>query len=137
MVILLLAWIVSIPLHFEPLNVLGVVLVIVLFGMCISSLSIVLASLLKTRERVMGIAQAIIMPLFFASNAIYPVEIMPGWLQFLVVFNPLTYVVDALRALLVSGDYAKLPGHPGAGGNHRGLCGPGHRGFQTSDRLAV
>ncbi len=108
-VILLLAWIIRIPLRFEILNVLGVIFTIVLFGMCIASLSICLVSLLKTRERVMGAAQAVIMPLFFASNAIYPVEIMPAWLRAIVIFNPLSYVVDALRALLLSGDYSRLP----------------------------
>ncbi|MBI4332757.1 MAG: ABC transporter permease [Chloroflexi bacterium] len=109
LVILLLAWVMRVPLYLGAANIAGVFIVIVLFGICIASLSILLASLLKTRERVMGIAQAIIMPLFFASNAIYPVEIMPRWLQAVVIFNPLTYVVDAMRALLVTGDYSKLP----------------------------
>jgi ABC-2 type transport system permease protein len=43
-----------------------------------------------------------------ASSAIYPVEIMPRWLQAIVIFNPLTYVVDAMRALLLSGDFSRL-----------------------------
>ena len=37
--------------------------------------------LVLKRDRLMGIGQAITMPLFFASNALYPVAIMPGWLQ--------------------------------------------------------
>lgn len=41
------------------------------------------------------------MPLFFASNAIYPIEIMPGWLQVVSRLNPLTYMVDALRQLML------------------------------------
>jgi ABC-2 type transport system permease protein len=43
------------------------------------------------------------MPLFFASNAIYPISIMPGWLQAISQVNPLTYEVDALRVLMVVG----------------------------------
>jgi ABC-2 type transport system permease protein len=43
------------------------------------------------------------MPLFFASNAIYPIAIMPGWLKVIAHVNPLTYEVDALRALMVQG----------------------------------
>jgi len=43
------------------------------------------------------------MPLFFASNAIYPIAIMPVWLQAISQVNPLTYEVDALRALMVVG----------------------------------
>jgi ABC-2 type transport system permease protein len=43
----------------------------------------------------------ITMPLFFASNALYPVSIMPGWLQVLSKVNPLSYEVDALRGVLL------------------------------------
>ena len=43
------------------------------------------------------------MPLFFASNAIYPLSMMPGWLRSISVVNPLTYQVDALRALMIQG----------------------------------
>jgi ABC-2 type transport system permease protein len=106
--IFVMALIIQVHLDMRPLNILGVLLIIVLAGMCFSSLSICLASLLKTRERMMGIGQAITMPLFFASSAIYPVDLMPSWLQVISRVNPLTYVVDALRALLVTGDYSRL-----------------------------
>ena len=49
----------------------------------------------------MGIGQAITMPLFFASNALYPVNVMPGWLRWLSTVNPLSYEVDALRGMLI------------------------------------
>jgi ABC-2 type transport system permease protein len=49
----------------------------------------------------MGIGQVIMVPLFFASNALYPVQLMPSWLQLVSRFNPLTYQVDALRGLLL------------------------------------
>jgi ABC-2 type transport system permease protein len=57
----------------------------------------------KTRERFMGIGQVLTMPLFFASNAIYPLEMMPPWLRIVANVNPLTYVVDALRGLMIQG----------------------------------
>ncbi|HZC76653.1 MAG TPA: ABC transporter permease, partial [Ktedonobacterales bacterium] len=41
--------------------------------------------------------------LFFASSAIYPIAIMPGWLQVVARVNPLSYQVDALRLLMVTG----------------------------------
>jgi ABC-2 type transport system permease protein len=50
----------------------------------------------------MGFGQLLTMPLFFASNAIYPVSMMPGWLQAISHVNPLTYEVDALRTLMLS-----------------------------------
>jgi ABC-2 type transport system permease protein len=57
----------------------------------------------KTRERFMGVGQVLTMPLFFASNAIYPTAIMPGWLKIVSHLNPLTYVVDALRTFMLTG----------------------------------
>jgi ABC-2 type transport system permease protein len=41
------------------------------------------------------------MPLFFASNALYPVAVMPRWLQVISAVNPLSYEVSALRGLLL------------------------------------
>jgi hypothetical protein len=58
---------------------------------------------MKTRERFMGVGQVLTMPLFFASNAIYPTAIMPGWLKTVSHLNPLTYVVDALRTFMLAG----------------------------------
>jgi ABC-2 type transport system permease protein len=103
-----LALIIGVNLRFDILDVLGVFVVIVAFAMCFSSLSMILASFLKTRDRMMGIGQAITMPLFFASNAIYPLSLMPAWLQTVSLFNPLSYVVDAVRAMILTGDYSNL-----------------------------
>ena len=41
------------------------------------------------------------MPIFFASNAIYPLSLMPDWLKAVSHVNPLTYEVDALRGLML------------------------------------
>lgn len=106
--VLVLALILRVQILLNPLNILGVLVIIILFGMCFSSLSMCLAPIFRTRERMMGIGQAITMPLFFASNAIYPIEIMPGWLKVIATVNPLSYVVDAMRALLITGDFSKL-----------------------------
>jgi ABC-2 type transport system permease protein len=51
----------------------------------------------------MGIIGAITMPLFFASNALYPIEVMPGWVKLIANYNPLTYIISGLRNLLVYG----------------------------------
>ncbi len=48
-----------------------------------------------------GIGQVLTMPIFFASNAIYPLSLMPDWLRLVSHLNPLTYQVDALRALML------------------------------------
>jgi ABC-2 type transport system permease protein len=52
--------------------------------------------------------QVLTMPLFFASNAIYPIAMMPGWLQVISRVNPLTYQVDAMRALMIAGGTSAL-----------------------------
>lgn len=76
----------------------------VFIGSCIfSTFSLVIACIVKTRERFMGIGQVLTMPLFFASNAIYPLDLMPSWLRTIAAFNPLTYLVDALRGAMVVG----------------------------------
>jgi ABC-2 type transport system permease protein len=73
-----------------------------------AAISILVASFMKTRERFMGIGQAITMPLFFASNALYPIQIMPPILREFSTFNPLSYVVDAVRGLLITGDLSNI-----------------------------
>lgn len=76
----------------------GVVMLGAAFFAC---LSMTLAGLVRNRDRLMGIGQAITMPLFFASNALYPVDVMPVRLRALSKVNPLSYEVDTLRALLI------------------------------------
>jgi ABC-2 type transport system permease protein len=77
------------------------VLFIVLGSALFSTLSLIIACIVRTRERFMGIGQVLTMPIFFASNAIYPLELMPAWLKGIAHINPLTYEVDALRTLML------------------------------------
>jgi ABC-2 type transport system permease protein len=102
-VIYAVALLLHIPLRHEPLAIIGVLAAVVLGSGLFSTFSLVIACIVKTRERFMGIGQLLTMPLFFASNAIYPLELMPGWLRVVAQVNPLTYLVDALRALMVVG----------------------------------
>ena len=88
-------------LTWNPLRLLGVATAVVLGSAFFSFLSMTIAGIVLSRDRLMGIGQAITMPLFFASNALYPVAVMPGWLQVVSRVNPLSYQVDALRGLLL------------------------------------
>ena len=99
--IIVLAAILGVHLDWNPLHLLGVIVVVLLGAAFFCCLSITVAGLAMTRDRMMGIGQAIMMPLFFASNALYPVELMPGWLKVLAHINPLSYQVEALRGLLI------------------------------------
>lgn len=81
----------------------------VVLGSCIfATFSLVIACIVKTRERFMGIGQVLTMPLFFASNALYPLELMPGWLRTIAGFNPLTYLVDVLRGAMIVGGHSNF-----------------------------
>ena len=97
-----LALALGVHLRWNVISLLLVVVVIILGSALFSTFSLIIACLVKTRERFMGIGQILTMPLFFASNAIYPIAIMPRWLQVVSQVNPLTYETDALRALMLS-----------------------------------
>lgn len=102
-VIVLIALALRVHFQLTVASLLVAALAVVLGASVFATLSMLLATLLKTRERFMGIGQVLTMPLFFASNAIYPIDIMPGWLQVLAHVNPLTYLVQLLRDALVHG----------------------------------
>ncbi|PZU92206.1 MAG: multidrug ABC transporter permease [Pseudanabaena sp.] len=100
-VVYLLSLVLGVQLNFSPISMLGVLLIVMLGSACFSIFSIIVACLVKSREGFNGMGQLMTMPLFFASNAIYPIEIMPPWLQFVSRINPLTYQVDALRSVML------------------------------------
>jgi ABC-2 type transport system permease protein len=100
-VVVLLATLLGVHMTLNPLNYAIAIVVIVLGAAFFSTLSLTIAGIVLNRDRLMGIGQAITMPLFFASNALYPIGVMPGWLQALSTINPLRYEIDALRGLLI------------------------------------
>lgn len=96
-----------IQLRGEFLSILLIILLSLLIGGTFSVFSMIIAALVKRRERFIGIGQAMVMPLFFISNSLYPLDAMPHWVKLASLFNPLTYQVDALRSLMI----ADWPGH--------------------------
>ena len=102
-IIYLLSLLLSVKLSWAPINLIEILFVVIISAALFSTFSLIIACIVKTRERFMGIGQVLTMPLFFASNAIYPISIMPDWLKAIAHFNPLTYEVDALRTLMISG----------------------------------
>jgi ABC-2 type transport system permease protein len=103
LIVYVLALLLGVHMNWNPLALLGVVVIVMLGATSFATFSLIIACLVKTRERFMGIGQVLTMPLFFASNAIYPIAIMPRWLQVIAVCNPLTYEVNALRSLMLAG----------------------------------
>ena len=73
-----------------------------------STFSLIIACIVKTRERFMGVGQFLTMPIFFASNAIYPIAMMPPWLRAVARVNPLSYEVYALRSLMLNAGHSQF-----------------------------
>ena len=101
-IIYLLAILLGVNIRWDLLAFFGVVCTVLLGGAVFSTFSLIIACIVKKRERFMGIGQVLTMPLFFASNALYPIDLMPRWLQILSKINPLTYQVDALRNFMIT-----------------------------------
>jgi len=101
MIVYAVATVVGIRLSIAPTALIAVVVAVLLGSAVFSTFSLVVACVVKTRERFMGIGQLMTMPLFFASNAIYPIQVMPAWLRVVAAVNPLTYLVDALRTSML------------------------------------
>jgi ABC-2 type transport system permease protein len=106
-VLLVVVAIAGLGMKWSVLGVAGSLVLLAVGTSVFACLSMTIASLVKERERFMGIGQLVTMPLFFASSALYPLAIMPGWLHVIARVNPLTYQVEGLRGFLLGG------GHPG------------------------
>lgn len=101
LVVVVISVLLGVGLTVNPLRLLGAAVVLVIGSAFFCCLSIIIAGLVLSRDRMIGIGQTIMMPLFFASNALYPVALMPGWLQVVAHVNPLSYQVEALRGFLI------------------------------------
>jgi ABC-2 type transport system permease protein len=101
LVLLAVLAIAGIGIHWNALRIVGALVLLLLATGGFACLSMILASLVRTRERFMGIGQLVMMPLFFASSALYPLSIMPRWLRILARVNPLTYEVHGMRQLML------------------------------------
>jgi ABC-2 type transport system permease protein len=99
----LLAWLLGVRINWQPAALAGVALAILLGAATFSTFSLIIAWIVRTREPFMGIGQVLTMPLFFASNAVYPISVMPEWLKVVAHINPLIYEVDAMRGLMLRG----------------------------------
>jgi ABC-2 type transport system permease protein len=103
LIVTIVAAAIGIHLRADLLSIVGVIAIVILGSALFATFSLNIACLVRSRERFMGIGQLMTMPLFFASSAIYPVALMPDWLKVVASLNPLTYMVDALRSLMIVG----------------------------------
>jgi ABC-2 type transport system permease protein len=100
--------IISLFLGFRIMNFMDIPIALVfmfLIALLFTSLGIAIASQLKDMNAFPLIMNFIIMPLFFLSGALFPINDAPKFLQLLVKINPLSYGVDGIRSALTTGTF--------------------------------
>lgn len=83
----------------NPLGWLGALLLLALFAVGFSGLALAVAAVSRSIAGYHGMIFLFNLPLLFASNALYPLSVLPGWMKVIVLLNPTTYLIDAVRSL--------------------------------------
>ncbi len=81
----------------------ALLLVSLLLGFGVTIISLILAFVLETHGDFFAILGITALPLTFLSSAFVPVESLPAWMRFLAQVNPMTYAIDGMRTLALSG----------------------------------
>jgi ABC-2 type transport system permease protein len=89
--------------HLEPLQILLVAVVVFLVSFALTALGFAIAWPMDSSQAFHGIVNLFLIPLWLLSGAMFPMSGASGWIRWLMRLNPLTYGVDALRALLYPG----------------------------------
>jgi ABC-2 type transport system permease protein len=106
-IMLLLAPFVGIDLSLTMLVQLIPTMFLVSFSM--TGLGVLVATRLKTMQGFQMIMNFIMMPMFFLSGAMFQLTSAPRWMNMLARINPLTYGVDAMRAIMLEDVPSRLP----------------------------
>jgi ABC-2 type transport system permease protein len=88
-------------LYLTPLQIINTILLMFLIAFSLTSLGILIASRLTSFEGFGSISNFVVMPMYFLSGSIYPLDDLPLWLKSLTLINPLSYGVDLLRGELI------------------------------------
>ena len=91
---------------------LGVVVILfigILFGVGLTAISMAMAFSVKSHGDFFSVLGFLSLPMIFLSSALVPLAAMPGWMQALAMFNPMTWAIDAVRPLILSGWAEALP----------------------------
>lgn len=88
----------------NPLMVIPIMAIVILFSLGFSGISVSIAATAKSQETFWGVINFLGMPLFMLSPALFPLELLPDWLETLARFNPVTYTVLLVRAMMTGVD---------------------------------
>ncbi len=78
------------------------ILIMFLISLLFTALSTMIGSLLKDMQGFQAVMNFLIMPLFLLSGALYPLSGLPKILQVITNLDPLSYGIDAMRAILIN-----------------------------------
>ena len=84
----------------SPGTYLMIYIVLALFGVLFAAIGNTIALTVGDTDSYSAVNSMISMPLFFASSALMPYDVMPNWLRPIAKLNPLSYAIDAIRALM-------------------------------------
>ena len=87
----------------NPLGWLALLVLLTLFTLGFAGIALAFAARSKSIMGYHGMIFLFNLPLLFASNALYPLASMPGWIKSIALINPTTYLIDSLRALTFGG----------------------------------
>jgi ABC-2 type transport system permease protein len=90
-----------IGLDLDLIGVLQVIPTLILFALAVNLLGVAIASRTQTMQAFMVIQNFVMLPLFFLSGAVYPLNSVPSWLRAAAALDPATYAVDAIRRSLI------------------------------------
>ena len=106
-----IAFAVGFRLHGSALEGLAAFGLVIAFGFAFEWVFVTLGLFAGNAQAAQGLGM-IVFPFAFISSAYVPVASMPGWLQVFAAHQPLTYMVDSVRALTLGPDAEPLLGHP-------------------------
>lgn len=95
--------------HLDPLRLLLVVVVVFLVSFALTALGFAIAWPMDSSQAFHGIVNLFLIPLWLLSGAMFPLARASGWIRVIMRLNPLTYGVEALRALLYPGAETSFP----------------------------
>jgi ABC-2 type transport system permease protein len=99
-VILILAGLAGVP--YDPILFLTVIGELLLLSFTLTAFGVMMAARISQIQAFMALTQMLVMPLFFLSGALYPLNNLPAWLTVLTRLDPLTYIVDPMRHAVFS-----------------------------------
>jgi daunorubicin resistance ABC transporter membrane protein len=106
-IFLALAWFAHVP--YNPVLIFGLIGMLLLLSFTLTAFGVMMAARIKQFQAFMALTQMLVLPLFFLSGALYPLNGLPSWLTVLTRLDPLTYVVGPMRHLVFT--HLNVPPH--------------------------